>query len=457
MLSEPIKRKINTRLEELTKLKPIDRRSQIALDKKFRLEFNFNSNHLEGNTLTYSETELLLIFDQTDGTHDYRELIEMEAHDVALKMIEREAADHQRPLLESFIRTLNQTILVKPFWKDAQTSSGEPTKKEIIPGKYKTTPNSVRLNNGEMFQYTSPNDVDIEMNELIQWLNENNDNLSPIELAASLHYRFVRIHPFDDGNGRTARLLMNYVLLKNDYPIVIIKSKDKKDYLAALNKADSGDISAFINYIGNQSLWSFDISIKAAKGESIEEDDDLDKELELLVKDLQQIPDEYDKRKTISETSDVLLKSVYPIYMELDSKLAQIYPLFVGHQFEVDTIELEAEPFDESTFQEKYYSISKDKVEEYITGEYKNTLMVNGITISLKLSMLKKVIEEININETIYFTLDDFHYKVSTEHLGEIYKLPYGRFLSKDQISQIVKKTMYSIINEIKRLTNIER
>ena len=77
--------------------------SQSRLDKKLRLEFNYNSNHLEGNTLTYSETELLLIFDETKGNHTHREYEEMKAHDVALQLVKDWATDIKR-LLKRLLR-----------------------------------------------------------------------------------------------------------------------------------------------------------------------------------------------------------------------------------------------------------------------------------------------------------------------------------------------------------------
>jgi Fic family protein len=274
---------INQLHSELEKLKPFKKEDEERLWKKFRLEWNYNSNHIEGNTLTYSQTELLLIFDKTTGDHDMREYEEMKAHDVALKMIAEYAKDKSREITESDVRELNKIILVRPYWSNAQTADGQPTRKLIQPGEYKKEPNSVRLQNGEMFHYASPEETPILMKELIDWYNEvsKEAKLHPVEIAAMIHYKFVRIHPFDDSNGRTSRLLMNYVLLRNDYPPVIIKAADKKNYLTALNKADVGDLNSFIEYIAEELVWSLKISNEAAKGEDIEESGDVFKEIEL--------------------------------------------------------------------------------------------------------------------------------------------------------------------------------
>jgi fido (protein-threonine AMPylation protein) len=176
-------------------------------------------------------------------------------------------------------------ILVKPFWKDAIDYNGKPTRKLIKIGEYKETPNSVRLRNGEIHEYASPEETPVRMAELVSWYQKNNSTMHPVQLAAEFHYRFVCIHPFDDGNGRVARLVMNYILFKNDYPIVVIKSDDKENYLTALQKADTGNVLAIIEYIEKQAIWSLELSIKAAKGEDIEEYGDIDKEIELLKRD----------------------------------------------------------------------------------------------------------------------------------------------------------------------------
>jgi Fic family protein len=267
---------------ELDQLTPFSKENKNRLQKKVMVEFNYNSNHLEGNTLTYGQTQLLLLFDKSSGDVPVSDIEEMKAHNVALSHIEEMAQDSERPLTESFIGELNKTILVKPFWKDAVSPNGIPTRKKIEIGKYKTSPNSVQLKNGEIHEYASPEETPALMGDLIRWYQENNDKMHPVHLAAEFHYKFVSIHPFDDGNGRVARLIMNYILLKHSYPMVIIKSEDKENYLTALQKADTGDLLSVIKYIEKQSIESLELYIKAGKGKDIDELGDIEKQIEIL-------------------------------------------------------------------------------------------------------------------------------------------------------------------------------
>lgn len=273
---------------ELNSLPPMSAEQQERLDKKMRLEFHYNTNHIEGNTLTYGETVLLFTHGDTRGDHTLREYEEMKASDVALTMIEEQAAEKERPISQAFIREVHQVLLKEPYWKDGQTPDGQKTQHKVIVGDYKQQPNNVLLPDGKMFAYTPPGDVPAEMDELITWYRERDKaaDMHPVELAARMHYRFVRIHPFDDGNGRLSRLLMNYVLLRAGYPAVVIKSEDKRGYLNALHDADAGNLESFVAYIAKQEAWSLELALKAARGESIEEVNDWKKGVEILKREL---------------------------------------------------------------------------------------------------------------------------------------------------------------------------
>ncbi len=325
---------INSLKENLTAMLPINPTFQTKLDQKFRLEFNYNSNHIEGNTLTYGETALLLIFDKTQGNHVYREFEEMKAHDVAFKLIQTWAADYERPLTEVDIKLLHQTILVRPFWKEAITLDGQPTRRLIKIGNYKKYPNSVRLENGEIFEYASVIDTPMLMGDLMRWLREaeQNGNMHPAELAARLHYKFVRIHPFDDGNGRISRLVMNYILLKHGLPPVIIKSADKRQYLFALNQADTGNEAAFVDYIARQLIWSLELTLKAARGESIEEPDDIDKEISIFKRHVAQ-KSQNPLLRNNAVIYDLYEHSIRDLFQQFEAKHSQFYELFNKNRF----------------------------------------------------------------------------------------------------------------------------
>ena len=308
----------NKRIEKLFKewrgLQPLKPEYQENLDKKIRLEWNYNSNHIEGNTLTYNEAELLLIENKKEGIHPERDYMEIKAHDLAIEKIKEFAADTNRGITEADIRNLNQIILKEPFWKEAETPDGQKTQKEIIPGQYKKQPNHVRTETGEIFKFAEPLEVPAKMKELVDWFNaEIQAPALPIpSFLAELHHRFICIHPFDDGNGRIARLWMNYVLMRLGYPPMVIKSEDKRNYFAALQKADNGDIDTFAVYLGNVLVFWLEKGIGAAKGENIREPEDIDKEVSTFI-ERQQI------KQPIQISPDVLLE-LFKNHLQILSK-----------------------------------------------------------------------------------------------------------------------------------------
>ena len=165
--------KINLLRKQLDDLYPMSREAEDKLWQKFRLEWSFNSNRIEGNTLTYGETQLLLIFGKTTGDHELREYEEMSAHDVAINAIKEWAHDKTRELNEADVRSLNEIILVRSYWQNAITYDGQATRRQIKIGDYKDHPNSVRLKTGEIFHYTSPAETPKLMHELMDWYKKN--------------------------------------------------------------------------------------------------------------------------------------------------------------------------------------------------------------------------------------------------------------------------------------------
>ena len=221
-------------------IQPLSDRDRERLNRKFTVDFNFNSNHIEGNTLTYGQTELLLLFGKVVGEAEMKDLEEMKASDVGLKMMQEQAGIKDMPLTQNFIRQLHKTLLREDYTVYRELPGGQQTSYVIHAGRYKTRPNSVITRYGDRFEYAAPEETAALMADLVDWYNkeESKGKLSPIELAALFHYRYIRIHPFEDGNGRIARLIVNYILARHDYPMIVIRSRDKKKYLEALHHAD---------------------------------------------------------------------------------------------------------------------------------------------------------------------------------------------------------------------------
>ena len=226
--------------EAWKRLQPLSEDDRNRLSRRFTIDFNYNSNHIEGNTLTYGQTEILLLFGRVIGEANVKDVQDMTASNVALKMMSEETLAGDFPLTQNFIRTLHRTLLREDYTVYRNLPGGIHTGYVIHAGQYKTRPNSVITRYGDRFDYASPEETPALMTDLIDWYNqtEQEGKLPPVDLAALFHYRYIRIHPFEDGNGRIARLLVNYILAKHGYPMIVVRSRNKTEYLEALHSAD---------------------------------------------------------------------------------------------------------------------------------------------------------------------------------------------------------------------------
>ena len=331
--------RMDKHIEELYKqwlsLQPLNNQDNERLWEKIRLDWNYNSNRIEGNTLTRKETKLLLDNqDPVEGTHSERDLKEMKAHNVAVEKVRKLAGDKQRHLTEADIRNLNSIILEKSFWKKAETEDGQITRKKISPGKYKTQPNHVITETGEIFKFAIPEEVPVKMQELIEWFKESIEP-PPASIAsflAQLHHRFILIHPFDDGNGRIVRLLLNYALIHLGYPPLVIKDKDRRTYFSALQKADRGNMDALTVYLGRTLASWLEIGIKAAKGEDISEPEDIDKKVDLFVKEKK--AEGLKEVKPLSEQTkkELCEHLIMPLFETFENRFRQFVDLFNSNE-----------------------------------------------------------------------------------------------------------------------------
>lgn len=194
------------------------------------IRWTYNSNAIEGNTLTLQETKVVLEGITVAGK-SIVEHLEAVNHKEAILFVEQLASANNQ-LSEHSIKSLHQLILTKIDDNNA--------------GKYRTE--NVIISGAE---HKPPSFLEVpsQMRDFIAWCQNNND-MHPVMMAARIHTDFVGIHPFVDGNGRTARLLMNLSLLQNNFPAIVIQNEDKLNYYQALDTAHTkGNYQPFTQLI----------------------------------------------------------------------------------------------------------------------------------------------------------------------------------------------------------------
>ena len=231
ILSQRLYERIQARKKALDSLRPLDKLQLKNLRDEFLLEYVYNSTSIEGNTLTLNETRLVLREGITIGGKTLREHLDVTNQNEAIGWIEG-FLTKKKELREADILTLHRITLkgISNYWA----------------GRYKISQNRIV---GSRLKPTPPYKVGSEMGNLVHSINTNPEKYNPIELAALTHHELVRIHPFVDGNGRVARLLCNLILMGRGYPPILIRVKDRKKYFDRLEKAHSGNLKAFADFI----------------------------------------------------------------------------------------------------------------------------------------------------------------------------------------------------------------
>lgn len=240
MLSSIIKKK-----EQLDAARPLPKHTLRTLQEKLFLEWTYNSNAIEGNTLTLNETKVVLE-GITVGGKTLREHLEVINHRDAIRYVE-EIIEGQEPLSEWQMKNLHHLVL--KGIDDAY--AGVYREEQVFISGAEHVPPAAYL-------------IQEKVDQMMEWYKNEGSNLHSTERGAMLHAIFVGIHPFIDGNGRTARLLLNLELMKDGYPPVIIKVEDRLAYYEALDKAHtSEDYRDFVSLVEAEVEDSLDLYLKA--------------------------------------------------------------------------------------------------------------------------------------------------------------------------------------------------
>ncbi len=238
------------------------------INYKFRLEWNYTSNSMEGNSLTRSETRSVMVGNITVDGKPLKDILEIKGHDEVIVDILR-IGKGELNISERRIREIHKVIM----------NEDDPAKRDM-PGNWKKVNNYLYSYKKERIDFAPPEDVPVLMHDLVNKLNAaqekisrgDKDSVHPLVLASRFHLDFVTIHPFYDGNGRMSRILSNMILIANGYPPFYIKESERLAYYQYLGdiQAYGGNTDLFYDYMAGLLLRSLQIQLDAIAGKDID-------------------------------------------------------------------------------------------------------------------------------------------------------------------------------------------
>jgi Fic family protein len=435
--------KINGIQKEIAELPPLSVEQKNKLWYRIRLDWNYHSNAMEGNTLTISETATLLLHGLHAGNKFGRHYEEMTLHNGVLLHLQ-DVVRQEVPITAYFIRGLHASMMGESYSIDAQDPNGNPMQVKGRPGEYKNKPNFVQRGN-EKYSYTSVEDVEPEMRALVEWLQaeEVNEELHPIEIATLFHTRFVTIHPFDDGNGRMGRILMNLILMKSQLAPAIIIREEKPIYLDALVLAQDGKNQVpLLNLIAKETFNAMELRLKAYRGESLERQDDWEKEAALLKQELEEIQNPVLKISA-ELVRDCMLGSIEPLFHRFAEKMKGSFEdFFLEHEVYYTLNNNTFKNSDKNRFDEEF----KERVKSLEINEGSILIIFKGFKLPKN--------ENFWINEGLKVKFSAYNYEVFIDgrQKDSVIQKGYSEEVSQDEGNALIAQVGKDVAARIQRI-----
>jgi Fic family protein len=247
VIDSKLKNRIEDALKKLNKARPFSVSMVEKLKEQFQIEMTYNSNAIEGNSLTLRETHFVVNEGLTIQGKPLKDHLEAKDHYDAVEFLYKLVEEKETvEVTEQLICKLHSLVMKKT---DEHFAGRYREGNVMIAGTTHMPPDAL--------------EVPHQMRALISWYRKNRNKLDTVELAAMLHHKLVYTHPFFDGNGRTARLLMNVVLMQQGYPLVIILRNDRRRYYRVLDMADAGNEGPFVNFVAQAVERSLELYLRA--------------------------------------------------------------------------------------------------------------------------------------------------------------------------------------------------
>lgn len=407
---------------------------------KFRLEWNYHSNSMEGNSLTRQETRSVMVGNITVDGKPIKDVLEMKGHDDVISMIMKMGMGALN-ISEKRIREIHKGIMHE-----------ENPEKTILIGEWKKEPNYLYNYKGERFDVVAPADVHDRMHQLINWVNaekekiqrEEKDAMHPVLMSFQFHLDYITIHPFYDGNGRTARILTNLILIAYGYPPLYIKGDEKEKYYQYLADIQGygGEPDLFYDFMAGLLLRSMQIVADAMDGKEIAEPDDWEKKLILLKKQL--AADEGIKiTSSVDVVGDIIKNSVLPLTDKVIAKLSEFDDLFAEKQILFGNKNLQFKIYDINDMQ-RLIEVKKDNFIDELWFSYDlNGFKRSGTnTFSADIKLVWR------------FDKFKYHFFINHQDYNKAIAKLYHQNFTEEEINEFVSKCGRELLSQIEDKLN---
>jgi Fic family protein len=424
------------------------------INYKFRLDWNYYSNSMEGNTLTMDETRSVMVGNLTVGGKPIKDVLEMKGHDEVVMEILKIGKGELR-LSEHRIKEIHRAIMHE-----------EDESKRPKIGTWKTEPNYIYNYKNERFDFVQPNEVPERMHNLLDKTNaaidairaNKKDAPHPLDVALEFHLEYVVIHPFYDGNGRTARILTNLLLISFGYPPFWVKTNERSIYNQYIGDIQGygGNPDLFYEFAATMIIRSQQLVLDAIEGKDIEEPDDIDKRIEMLKKRLNN-PDVVTESKSLHSTNEVLGKSIFPMLQHLEEKVEKLKDLFHSADRRMQYTE-RGTAYQLGSNESKWETLytnwltsrtpQKENIDLTGISEFTYTYRLKGYKKSLKL-------QYVNIYLSFQFNEFDYSIRINNDYQSEK-RFGYSQPLDEKIATQIVRDLVDKVLKQIEEVSDFK-
>lgn len=449
-----IKNKIDAIKEQISVTGKLTKEQLNKINNKFRLEWNFNSNSMEGNTLTIEETRSVMVGNLDVHQKPIKDVLEMKGHDAVILEILKIGKGELR-LSERRIKDIHRGIMHEE----------DPVEKKKI-GEWKTKNNEIINNKGEKYTFTEWELIPEKMHDLLNRVNASIDAIQskqkeaphPIDVALEFHLEYLEIHPFYDGNGRTARILTNLILISLGYTPFWISKSERDVYYNYISDIQGygGKKETFYQFVSGLIHRSEQLVLDVIHDKDIEDEDDFEKELEIL------------KRQLKAKDDNVLPKSNEVIKALYDNSYRKLFEQFIEKSKMFDDMFVE-KMFQNTAEGNTSFDKGIEYFDEFFTNLYRER--TNSLEDSFGDGPKPKRIENLRLGisysgfkhdgtntfgayTNIWIMFQDYYYIVNdtNSYQGEAYicKKLYSEPLTDEEIKEIVKKGTKKLLEDIK-------